>query len=117
MVCLNEFIPFNKINLRNDLITEMESFMQVELENYIEKNLLEKLTKQLKTKITRMFNNDYFIYKHMGDRYCTHKFKRGKNEGRFCCRKIGTYLHNDKKDFLCVQHSKLHIPRKERQTR
>lgn len=37
MVCLNEFIPFNKINLRDDLITEMESFMQVELENYIEK--------------------------------------------------------------------------------
>lgn len=114
MVCLNEFIPFSKVYLRNNLISEMETLIDDELNSYIENYIICKIKCKIQKKLKNLFDTDSFIYKNMHENFCTHKFKRGKNEGFFCCKKIRTNIPNGKKDFLCATHSKLHISKKQK---
>lgn len=48
----------------------------------------------------------------MNNKHCSFKHKRGSKDGYFCCRNIRTKLIDNKKDYLCVRHSKKHIPNK-----
>lgn len=128
MVCLNENITFNKLKLQNNLIKNIINNIN---RNYYLYNApgLEKIDEKVRTELSmsiandvnkiikdtikNSFSNDYFIYINMKDDLCTHKFKKGMKEGHLCTKKINTNLpENSKKDFLCVRHSKKHIPKK-----
>lgn len=124
MVCLNEVISFKKLNLRNNLTNELNDelqrnfylsdFPQLKLESDIKSELtikiIDNIKKIIKNKMNDLFSNDNFIFINMDDNICTHKFKKGKNDGRFCCKKITKY--GDKNNYVCTRHNKNHIPKK-----
>ena len=76
------------------------------------KNIIKKISKKINNKIKDLFSTDHFLYLSMNDDFCVHKFKKGKNEGKFCGKKIRTNLNGKKNDYLCCSHSKEHIPTK-----
>ncbi len=112
MICLNESINFNKKNLEKNLVNELGQMIKLEFELDLDNRIIEKINKSIKDKINQCFNYDHFIYKNMDNKYCTHKYKRGKQDGYFCCKKINTNLNGKDKDYLCASHSKIHIPKK-----
>jgi hypothetical protein len=69
--------------------------------------LFDDIIKDVKNNIS-----DHFLYLVMHDDYCTHKYKKGKNEGKYCAKKIRS--NNPKKVYLCCQHDKNHIPQKKK---
>ena len=126
MVCLNKNISIEKIKFRDNLLKNVinkinKNFYLHELNQLkIESNLKSEITfsiidnvnKLIKEEIKDLFSNDHFIYVNMDNSVCTHKFKKGKKEGYFCQKKIKTNILNGEKDYLCVKHSKLHMPNK-----
>lgn len=113
MVVINETITFNMKLLRNNLSTCVKDFISQSLNYYLEKNIIEKISKNSGDYIKEKLMEDYFVNICMDRKICSHKFRKGKNEGKFCCKKINTNLpENAKEDFMCIKHSKKHIPRK-----
>lgn len=113
MVCLNTYLPFNKYKLKNNIFNGLQDMMiKLEFDLNLDKIKVEKINKNIKEEINKMFNNDYFLYLTLDDEYCTHKFKKGRNEGYLCTKKINTNLNGEKKDYLCTKHSKKHVKRK-----
>lgn len=41
---------------------------------------------------------------------CSHKFKKGKMDGYYCCKKITK--NGDKNNYFCTKHNKNHVPKK-----
>lgn len=112
MGCLNKTINFNIKKLKNNLSEDLNKMIKLEFELDLNNIMIERISKSIKSKINECFNSDCFIYRSMDNKYCTHKFRRGKQDGYFCCKKINTNLNNEKEDYLCVKHSKKHIPKK-----
>ena len=46
----------------------------------------------------------------MDSNKCVHKYKKGKKEGMFCCKKITK--NGNQKQFVCTKHNPDHIPNK-----
>lgn len=62
--------------------------------------------KYVKEKITE----DHFVYLNMNDNICTHKFRKGKRDGEYCCKKIT--INGNKTKYVCTKHNKDHFPNK-----
>lgn len=113
MVALNEFLPINHIQLRDNLSNDLDTFMQNELDMYINQQIITRIKEKMKYRMKSLFSNDHFLYLSMNNEFCTHKFKKGKRDGMFCGKRIRTNLpYGSKPDYLCCKHSKQHIPRK-----
>lgn len=124
MVCLNDVISFKKNILKNNLKNELNDYIQnnfylneipqLKLESNIKSELtikiIDNIKNLIKNKINELFENDYFLYKNMDDNVCTHKYKRGKNDGRFCCKKITK--KGNKEKYVCRIHNPDHKPEK-----
>lgn len=117
MVCLNEVVPFNKITLRNNINKNIQEMIKLNFELDLKKNIMEKIQKSIKDNIFEMFGNDHFLYLNIDNNHCIHKYKRGKNDGHFCLKKIKTNLKGEDKDYRCAKHSKKHIPKKRNNSR
>jgi hypothetical protein len=117
MVVLNDFLPINISSLKIHLSNKIRDVLEDKLDYYIEtgtvikkenkKRLFDNIIKEVKNNIS-----DHFLYLVMHDDYCTHKYKKGKNEGKYCSKKIRS--NNPKKVYLCCQHDKDHIPQKKK---
>lgn len=116
MVFLNENISFNIKSLKKRLTLELQNFME-EYEHIIKDDKLNFLKDKIEEKVKSLFSNDHFVYLSMDNNLCTYKYKRGKNEGYYCCKRIRTNLPDDKKDYLCSIHSKKHIPKKKKKNK
>lgn len=128
MVCLNRKLPINLIQMRTELIKEIDyiidnklyfldvifSSLKNDIKNDENKynNKIDKLKNNIIKEIKNKINADNFIYRIIDDDHCTFKHKRGKNEGHYCSKKINTNLEGQKKDYLCCTHSKKHVPKK-----
>jgi translation elongation factor EF-1beta len=125
MVCLNTFIPFDKLKLKKSIKQELvddinnnfylnDGFGLEKIESNIKLELTESIIKNVNKliieKINNLFSSDHFIYKHMDNNFCTHKFKKGKLDGFFCCKKITS--NGDANKYVCTKHNKNHIPKK-----
>lgn len=110
MVCLNENISFNKINLKNNLNNEMIQHIRLNFELDLNKDMMEKIIRSVKNKFNDLFSSNHFIYLNMNNNLCTHMFRKGKKEGYFCCKKINS--NGDKHEYVCTKHNKKHIPKK-----
>lgn len=121
MVCLNENITFKKLKLQNNLIKEVtsdvdEKFhlqglkLDEKLKTEITNKNINNIKKIIEKSIKKLFSSDYFIFLNMDDNLCSHKFKRGKYEGNFCCKKITK--RGNKEKYVCTKHNKDRIPEK-----
>lgn len=111
MVCLNDYISFNKLKLRNNLKKEInDHILRLDFDLDIEKIKLEQINKKLNEKLNDLFSSDNFIYLNTNDNHCIHKFKKGKKEGYFCFKQITK--NGDKDNYVCTKHNKNHIPKK-----
>ncbi len=117
MVVLNDFLPINISSLKIHLSILIRDVLEDKLDYYIEtetvikkenkKRIFDNIIKDVRNNIS-----DHFLYMVMHDDYCTHKYKKGKNEGKYCSKKIRS--NNPKKVYLCCQHDKDHIPQKKK---
>lgn len=112
MVVLNDSINLSLKRLKIYLPATIKEFMDQALEHYIDEKKLEKIKKNMEKYIKEKIVEDHFVYLNMDENICTHKFKRGKKEGNYCCKKIRTNLEGNSRDYLCTKHSKKHIPKK-----
>lgn len=115
MVCLNRYISFDKIKLKNNLSKELNESIKLEFDIYYYnnekiKNIFEKIYKHINDKTKELFENNHFLYINMNDNICSHMYKKGKQEGYFCCKKITK--NGNKKESVCTKHNKSHIPKK-----
>ena len=121
MVCLNENITFNKLKLKNNLIKEITNefdsnfyFQGLEIDEKTKSEItfhnVNNIKEIIRKSIKKLFENDNFIYINMDDNLCVHKFKKGKRDGYFCCKKITK--NGDKKQYVCTMHNKNHVPSK-----
>lgn len=110
MVVLNETIEFSVKKLRNNLSLTVKEFLKEALDYYIDKKNIEKILKNTEKFIKNKIIEDHFIYINMNDNLCTHKFKRGKRDGEYCCKRITK--NGDKSKYICTKHNKGHIPKK-----
>lgn len=130
MVCLNEYITFNKLKLQKNIIENVVDnvnrnyyFYGIPKLERIDENIREKITnsivndvnKIIKNTIKNLFSSDHFIYVNMKDDLCTYKHKKGKNEGYICCKRITK--NGCKKNYVCTKHNKYHTPMKKGNTK
>ena len=101
------------------MVYSIRDIMNKVMEKYFEDEVLcktkEKKQKMMKTIIKEKIektNTIHFWYLNSSSNVCTYIYKRGKKEGYMCHRKIRTNIGNNKPDYLCAQHSKLHITKK-----
>lgn len=115
MVILNSDILICK----NSMINSIENIMYQVMKKYFEDEILcksnegkQKIMKNIiKEKINETKTN-HFWYINTSDSVCTYIHKRGKKEGYMCHKKIKTNIGDNKPDYLCSTHSKIHIPKK-----
>ena len=110
MVALNDYLPLNHIQLRNNLCKEIDTFMEKEFYHFLEENIIKKIQKKTNKKIKELFLHDHFLYMNIHSNFCTHKIKKGKRDGEFCSKKITK--NGNKKKYVCTKHNSDHIPRK-----
>lgn len=110
MVCLNKNISFNVNTLKLSIVSNVNCFVQNALEFYLSEDKIIKVQNKLEKQIKSLFYNDHFVYLNMNNNLCTHKFKRGKSDGFFCCKKITS--NGNKKNYVCTKHNKEHVPKK-----
>lgn len=112
MVCLNKKLPINILQMKKELFSTLNDIIDDNMD-FIDDAKKEKIKNNIINDFKNEINKDFFLYKIIDEDYCTFKHKRGKNDGIYCCKKIKTNLDiNQKKDYLCCTHSKLHIPKK-----
>jgi hypothetical protein len=107
---------------KNTMITSIKNLMEKVMEEYFYNEMLVKeignkkelMSNIIKEKINKTKTN-YFWYINASENTCTHIYKKGKNEGFMCQKKIKTNLVDDKADYLCCRHSKKHIPKKRKE--
>lgn len=113
MVCLNDKIPVNIFQMKKVIIDKLDQIIEDELFYIDDKNLNQDIKDKLKNNILKEMKNklytDNFIYLIMDNNYCSFKHNRGKNDGKFCCKRITS--NGDKKEYLCTIHNKNHIPK------
>ena len=115
MVILNTEILVDKNTLQYSI---KELMKEVMVEYFNKEMLVENVEKKRKMMIsiieekvqTTKTNN--FWYFNFSKNICTYIHKRGKREGHMCHTKIHTNIGDNKPDYLCSKHSKLHIPKK-----
>lgn len=116
MVVLNDFLPINILSLKTHISNKFIDILDDKLDYYIETSTVikkddkKRLFNDILKEIKNLFSSDYFLYLIMDSNYCTHKYKRGKNEGKYCAKKIRS--SNPKKVYLCCSHDKDHVPKK-----
>lgn len=116
MVVLNEFLPINILSLKTHISNKLIDIFDDNLDYYIEtstvikKNDKKKLFNNIVKDVKNLFSSDHFLYLIMDNNYCIHKYRKGKNEGKYCAKKIRS--NNPKKVYLCCSHDKDHIPKK-----
>lgn len=115
MVILNIDISINK----NTMINSIKNLMKKVMEEYFENESLTKNKKKLIENIIKenvnKVRDKHFWYSNSSENVCTYIFKRGKNEGFMCQKKIKTNLIDNKPDYLCCKHSNKHIPKKRKE--
>lgn len=111
MVCLNSKIPVNLNTLENVIYNRLNAILDNELDHLLEKKTIEKVKTNVLKILTKEMKTDNFIYNIIHEDNCGFKHRRGKNDGKFCCRKSKTNIKDGKKDYLCSVHSKKHIPK------
>ena len=115
MVILNKEI----LVCKKSMIKSIKSIMSQVMKKYFDdeilcnniknkKKLMEKIIKE-KSEETK---TNYFWYVNSSSNVCTFIHKRGKKEGHMCHKRICTNIVDNKPDYLCTTHSKLHIPKK-----
>lgn len=110
MVCLNKYISFNKIKLRNNINNYLSEHIRLDLILNLDEIKIDKIKTMMNKTINDYFSDDHQIYLSMDDNLCTYKHKKGKNEGKFCCKKITK--NGDKNKYICTIHNKNHTPKK-----
>lgn len=112
MVCINEKLPIDYIQMRKLIIEELYNIIDNEL--YYVNELKDKKKEKNKKNIINEFRNrissDSVIERMIHEDYCIYKHKRGKKDGQFCCKKIT--INGDKNKYVCTKHNKNHIPQK-----
>lgn len=115
MVILNTDISINRLYTIDSIKKIMNQVMEKYFEDEIISNKIEGkkmiFNNIIKDKMDYIKSN-HFWYLISSDNNCKHVFKKGKKEGFMCQKKINTNLENNKKDYMCCKHSKLHIPKK-----
>lgn len=112
MVCLNDNIPVNYIQMKKLIALELNDIIEHEL-YYIEdidEEKKDKIKKNIVKEMKNKLNTDFFIYRIINNNYCTFKHAKGKKEGYFCCKRITE--NGDNENFVCTIHNKKHIPKK-----
>lgn len=112
MVCLNEKLPINLKQMKSVFLKELDEIIENEIYylNGINDEKKDKLKNNIIKKMNNKFNSDFFIYRIIHNEHCTYKHQRGKNDGKFCCKRITN--NGNKTKFVCTIHNKEHIPRK-----
>lgn len=110
MVVLNDNICFSMKKLRSYLSSDVRNFVCRALEYYLNDEKINKIAKDTENYIKDKLLDDYFIYLTMDDNLCTYKYRRGKKDGNYCCKKITK--NGNKKKFVCTKHNPDHIPTK-----
>lgn len=116
MVVLNDFLPINILSLKTHISNKLIDILDDKLDYYIEtstaikKNDKKRLFNNIVKEVKNVFSSDHFLYLIMDNNYCTHKYRKGKNEGKYCAKKIRS--NNPKKVYLCCSHDKDHVPKK-----
>lgn len=114
MVCLNNKLPINLVQMKHIILKNLDDIIDHELYFVDDKILNDDKKNKIKNKIIRelknKFNSDNFIYLMIDDNHCGHKIKRGKLDGNFCCKKITS--NGSKKNYVCTKHNKNHVPKK-----
>jgi hypothetical protein len=118
MVVLNDFLPISILSLKTHISNNIMGILDDNLDYYIEtssiikKNDKKKLFDNILKEVKNTISSDHFLFLIMDNNYCTHKYKKGKNEGKYCAKKIRS--NNPKKVYLCCTHDKNHIPKKKK---
>ena len=116
MVVLNEFLPISILSLKTHFSNKLIDILDDKLDYYIEtstvikKNDKKRLFNNIVKEVKNIISSDHFLYLIMDNNYCTHKYRKGKNEGKYCAKKIRS--NNPKKVYLCCSHDKEHVPKK-----
>lgn len=116
MVVLNEFLPISILSLKTQFSNKLIDILDDKLDYYIEtstvikKNDKKRLFNNIVKEVKNIISSDHFLYLIMDNNYCTHKYRKGKNEGKYCAKKIRS--NNPKKVYLCCSHDKEHVPKK-----
>lgn len=116
MVVLNDFLPISILSLKTHFSNKLMDILDDKLDYYIEtstvikKNDKKRLFNNIVKEVKNIISSDHFLYLIMDNNYCTHKYKKGKNEGKYCAKKIRS--NNPKKVYLCCSHDKDHVPKK-----
>lgn len=126
MICLNKKLPVDMEEMKKVFIKELDVIIEHKLyyldvmfpnlKNDIknDENIYNDKIKKFKNNILKefksKFDSDNFIYRIIDQNHCTFKHEKGKNEGKFCCKKITK--NGNKKKFICRIHNKDHIPKK-----
>lgn len=112
MVYLNKnvFVDIKKLEI--NLLKIIEDKVVNELD-YVH-NINDKKKERVKSNIIKEIKNeirkDYFLYRIMASDRCVYKHKYGKNDGKFCCKRITA--NGDKNQYVCTLHNRNHIPQK-----
>lgn len=108
---MNEYISFNKLKLKKNINNFINNYIiKLEFELDIDKIKLEKINNTTKKAVSDFFGDDHQIYLSMNENHCTYKYKKGKYEGRFCCKQITK--NGNKNKYICTKHNKDHVPKK-----
>lgn len=112
MGCLNEKLPIDMKMMKKVILQEIDDIIDHELYyvNDIEKVKKERLKNNIIKELKNKFNSDHFIYRIIHEDHCNFKHERGKNDGKFCCKRIT--INGNKKKYICRVHNKDHVPKK-----
>lgn len=115
MVCLNKYISFDRMRLKQNLPKKINESIRLEFDFYLYnnnelKNIFDKIYEHINNKTKELFSDNHFIYLNMNNNLCSHMFKKGKREGHFCCKNIT--INGNKDTYVCTKHNKDHISKK-----
>lgn len=110
MVVLNDIISFNMKKLRTNLPLDVKNFIYKSLDYYLKDGKIDEIAEKVEKYIKEKLIEDHFIYINMNNNHCTHKYKKGKKDGEYCCKKITN--NGNRHKYVCTRHNKEHVPKK-----
>lgn len=110
MVVINDNICFSMKKLRKHFSDDIKNFINRALEHYLNEEEIKKIAENTGEYVKEKLLEDNFIYLTMDDNLCTYKYRRGKKDGNYCCKKITK--NGNKHKYVCTRHNPDHIPKK-----
>lgn len=107
MVLLNDYLPFNKKKLKNNLISILKNRSLLDIYDEKTKRIIENTLNYYIKEIENKFSDNHFLNMNINDKFCMHIFKRGRREGEMCCAKIEI----NSREWLCSRHDRKYNPK------